>query len=242
MMTEVTGGVYHIPGQDEMIPDSHVYVIGDPSSQDLSLVDVGLTGKSRYKVSSIEAFGVKLEDIKRVIMTHTHFDHIGCFAEIKEQIPWVELWVHTAEAEELEQGDERTVYGMNMFQSMCQMQYDMKPGAFKFRVDRQLQDKEMLEIGGMTWEVHSIPGHSQGSIALYHESNKILIPGDTVYADYAIGRFDLHGANAAALKDSLMRLAELEVDILLPGHNRIVKDLPSDYILKTARQWAPYLT
>ena len=43
-MTEVMKGVYHIPGQDEMIPDSHVYVIGDPSSQDLSLVDVGLTG------------------------------------------------------------------------------------------------------------------------------------------------------------------------------------------------------
>ena len=241
-MTEVIQGVYHIPGQDEMIPDSHVYIIGAPPSQDLSLVDVGLTGKGGYKIRSIDGFGVKLEDIKRIIMTHTHFDHIGCFAEIKEQIPWAELWVHTAEAEELEQGDERTVYGMDMFQSMCQMQYDMKHGAFKFKVDRRLQDGETLEIGGMTWDVISIPGHSQGSIALYHALEKILIPGDTVYADHAIGRFDLHGADAAALKDSLMRLAELEVDILLPGHNRIVKDLPPDYILKTAQQWAPFLT
>jgi glyoxylase-like metal-dependent hydrolase (beta-lactamase superfamily II) len=242
MMPEVIKGIYHIPGQDEMIPDSHVYIIGDPSSQDLSLVDVGLTGKRRYKMSSIDGFGVKLEDIKRVIMTHTHFDHIGCFAEIKERIPWMELWVHEAEAEELEQGDERTVYGMDMFQSMCQMQYNIEPGAFRFKVDRRLQDRETLEIGGMTWDVLSIPGHSKGSIALYDESNKILIPGDTVYADYAIGRFDLHGADGAALKDSLMRLAELEVDILLPGHNRIVKELPANYILKTAQQWAPYLT
>ncbi len=242
MMAEVVKGIYHIPGQDEMIPDSHVYIIGDPSSQDFSLVDVGLTGKGRNKIRSIDDFGVKLEDIKRVIMTHTHFDHIGCFAEIKEQIPWVELWVHESEAEELEQGDERTVYGMDMFQSMCQMQYNIEPGAFRFKVDRRLQDRETLEIGGMTWEVFSIPGHSQGSIALYNESNKILIPGDTVYADYSIGRFDLHGADGVALKDSLMRLAELEVDILLPGHNRIVKDLPVGYILKTAQQWAPYLT
>ena len=36
-------------------------------------------------------------------------------------------------------------------------------------------------------------------------------------------------------------VAELEVDILLPGHNRIVKDLAADYISRTARQWEAYL-
>jgi len=63
-----------------------------------------------------------------------------------------------------------------------------------------------------------------------------------VYADYAIGRFDLHGANGSELKNSLLQLAKLEVNILLPGHNRIVKELPAGYIAKTAKQWAPYLT
>jgi hydroxyacylglutathione hydrolase len=241
-MIKVTEDVYHIPGQDEMIPDSHVYLIGDPSSQDLSLIDAGLTGKGKHKTAAIEEMGINLQAIKRIIMTHTHFDHIGCYAEIKERIPWAELWVHTTEAEELEQGDDRTVYGMDMFRSMCQMQYGMEPGAFQFKVDRKLQGGETLEIGGTAWDVLSIPGHSRGSIALYHPLKKILIPGDVVYADYAIGRFDLHGADAPTLKDSLMRLAELEVDILLPGHNRIVKDLPPEYILQTARQWAPYLT
>jgi glyoxylase-like metal-dependent hydrolase (beta-lactamase superfamily II) len=62
-----------------------------------------------------------------------------------------------------------------------------------------------------------------------------------VYADYAIGRFDLHGADGSKLKDSLMRLAELEVDILLPGHNRVVKGVKPGYIRETAKQWAPYL-
>ncbi len=65
-----------------------------------------------------------------------------------------------------------------------------------------------------------------GGIALYHSSLKILIPGDVVYADYAIGRFDLHGANPDQLKKSLYRLADLEIDMLLPGHNQIVKGLP----------------
>ena len=241
-MVQVTEGVYFIQGQDEMIPDSHVYLVGEPSSKDLSFIDAGMIGKGDYKVNSIKNLGIQLEDIKRIIMTHTHMDHIGCLAEIQEQIPWAELWMHTLEAEPLEQGDERAVYGMDMFQSMCETQYGLKPGAFKFQVDRKLQDGENLEIGGMTWEVLHIPGHSLGSIGLYDRTEKTLIPGDVVYADYAIGRFDLHGADGAALKDSLMRLAELEVGILLPGHNRIVKDLPEEYILQTARQWEMYLT
>jgi hydroxyacylglutathione hydrolase len=240
-MAKITEGVYFIPGQDDFIPDSHVYVLGDPASRDLSLVDVGLTGKADYKIESLQKMGIELDSIKRVIATHTHFDHIGCLAEIRKQIPQAELWVHILEADPLEQGDERTVYGMDVFRGMCQMQYGLKPGAFTLQVHRKLQGGESLQIGGMDWEVIHIPGHSMGGIALYHREKKILIPGDVVYADYAIGRYDLHGANASHLKTSLMRLAELEVEILLPGHNQIVKNLPRGYIQKTARQWEAYL-
>jgi glyoxylase-like metal-dependent hydrolase (beta-lactamase superfamily II) len=240
-MTKITEGVYFIPGQDELIPDSHVYAVGKPSSQDLSLIDAGLMGKGSYKIQSILKMGIELAAIKRIIMTHTHFDHIGCLSEIQKQIPWAELWVHATEADPLEQGDERTVYGMDMFREMCQLQYGLKPGAFQFKVNRKLCGGESLDIGGMVWEVIHIPGHSAGSIGLYHPSKRILIPGDVVYADYAIGRFDLHGADASELRKSLMQLAERKVDILLPGHNRIVEKLPPDYVLNTAKQWEPYL-
>ena len=241
-MTEVAKGVFFIPGQDDFIPDSHVYVLGDPASQDLSIVDAGLVGKGKYKMGAIRKMGIDPSAIKRVIMTHTHLDHIGCLAEILKEIPEAELWVQTLEAEQLEQGDERTVHGMEMFRSMCEMQYGIKPGDFTFEVQRKLEGEDTLDIGGMTWEVIHIPGHSMGGIALYNRPQKILIPGDVVYADYAIGRFDLYGADASALKKSLYNLADLEVDILLPGHNRIVQELPDGYILQTAKQWEAYLT
>ena len=240
-MPKVTEDVYHIPGQDELMPDSHTYVLGKLSSQNLSLIDPGLVGKGSYKIQSIQKAGFELSAIKRIIMTHTHLDHIGCLAEIQKQLPWAELWVHRLEGELLEQGDERAVYGMDMFRGFCQEHFGLKPGAFKFQVNRKLDGGEILDFGDTGWEVIHIPGHSMGSIGLYHPSMKILIPGDVVYADYAIGRFDLYGADASELKKSLLKIAELKVDILLPGHNQIVRNLPQGYILKTARQWESFL-
>lgn len=240
-MKQVTDAVFFIQGQDDMIPDAHAYVIGAPASKDLTLVDAGLMGKGGYKLDAIQKLGIEGSDIKRIIMTHTHLDHIGCLSEIMAGLPDAELWVHADEAALLEAGDERVVYGMEMFRNMCQMQYGIKPGAFRFQVDRKLKGGETLEIGNMSWEVLHIPGHSAGSIALYYTPEKILIPGDTVYADHAIGRFDLEGASGAQLKSSLMTLAELDVNVLLPGHNNIVESVAPGYILETARQWEPYL-
>ncbi|HNZ59191.1 MAG TPA: MBL fold metallo-hydrolase [Syntrophorhabdaceae bacterium] len=240
-MAKISEGVYFIQGRDDMIPDSHTYIIGEPSSNDLSIIDVGLTGKGNYKIQSIQKEGIDLSSIKRIIMTHTHLDHIGCIAEIKNHIPWAELWVHSSEGKLLEQGDDRAVYGMDMFKSMCLMQYGLKPDSFKMTVDRKLEGGEVLEIGNMVWEIIHIPGHSMGGIALYSPALEILIPGDVIYADHAIGRFDLFGADAEELKSSLNRLAQLKIEVLLPGHNNIMKDVPSDYVKQVARMWEPYL-
>ena len=155
--------------------------------------------------------------------------------EIKEKLPWLELWVHDLEAESLEQGDERTVYGMEMFRNMCQMQYALKDGDFTFEVNKRLKGEEKLEIGGTVWEILHIPGHSPGSIALYHRKKKVLIPGDVVYADYAIGRFDLHEADASALKQSLKRLSDLEVEILFFADKPIGITLPNFVDLAVAK-------
>lgn len=240
-MSQVAEGVFFIEGQDDLIPDSHVYIIGKPGSGDLSMIDAGLVGKGRYKLDAIKNSGIDLNDIKRIIMTHTHLDHISCLPEIKEEIPDAELWVHSAEGEPLEHGDERAVYGMDIFKNMCQTQYGIEDGIFKLTVHRKLNDNDVLEIGEMKWEVIHIPGHSAGAIALYNPQQKILIPGDVVYADYSIGRFDLHGADPSQHRDSLFRLAELEVDMLLPGHNRIMTSVPEGYIRDTAEQWGGYL-
>ncbi len=240
-MKKISEGIFFIQGQDEFIPDSHVYVIGNPSSHDLTMVDAGLAGKGRYKLQAIRKLGIEPADIKRIIMTHTHFDHIGCLREVSEELTNAELWVHRIEAEALEAGDDRAVYGMEMFRAMCASQYGIAKDAFRFAVQKKLEGGERLSLGGMIWECIHIPGHSAGSIGLYNPDEKVLIPGDVVYADYAIGRFDLYGADPRQHRESLFRLADLDVAVLLPGHNRIMTKVEPGYIAQTARQWESYL-
>ncbi len=240
-MEKVIEGIYFIPGRDEMIPDSHVYILGDAHSHDLSMVDVGLIGRGDEKLDHIERTGIGLKDIKRIILTHTHFDHIGCIKEMVKGLPDVEIWVHQIEGDYLERGDERIIHGNEMFAGFIRGQYGVSDGFYQLSVHRKLGEADVLEIGGLRWEVLHIPGHSAGGIGLYNAKNKVLIPGDTVYADYNIGRFDLYSADGSQLRRSLERLAQLDAEVLLPGHNRILKEGAGESIKKTLAQWKQYL-
>ncbi len=240
-MEKVIEGIYFIPGRDEMIPDSHVYILGESHSHDLSMLDVGLMGRGDEKLDHIEQGGIRLEDIKRIILTHTHFDHIGCIKEIIAGLPDAEIWVHQIEGDYLEKGDERIIHGNEMFAGFIRSQYGVKDGFYQLSVHRKLSEGDVLEIGGLSWEVLHIPGHSAGGIGLYNPKNKVLIPGDTVYADYNIGRFDLYSADGNQLRCSLERLSQLEAEILLPGHNRILKQGAGESIRETLVRWKQYL-
>lgn len=241
MIEKVIEGVRWIPGKDKFLPDSHMYVIGQDGSEDFTLVDCGLMDMGSYKLDELKNGGIPLNHVKRIIMTHTHLDHVGCLPEIREAIPHAEVWVHKEEATPLESGDARIVFGNSMFESMIRSQYQIPKGFFTTKVDRKLEGGEKLNLGGVSFTVIHLPGHSIGSIGLFNEEHRLFMSGDTIYADGAIGRYDLESANAAQLRASLDTIAELGIQILLPCHNRIVKSGAAPMIENTVRQWAPLL-
>jgi glyoxylase-like metal-dependent hydrolase (beta-lactamase superfamily II) len=128
-------------------------------------------------------------------MTHTHLDHIGCLPEIREAIPHAEVWMHTAEAVPLEKGDERIVFGNRMFESMSRGQYHLPKECFRTEVARKFEGGESLILGDVPFKVIHVPGHSIGGIGLFNEEHRLLLSGDTIYADLAIGRYDLVSAD-----------------------------------------------
>lgn len=241
MTVQVVDGVWWIRGQDDFLPDSHMYVIGLPGSEDFTLVDCGLMGKGDYKLDQIDRCGVSLGHVRRIIMTHTHLDHIGCLPELKAAIPHAEVWIHHDEALPVERGDERIIMGNSMFESMVRATFALPKDAFTMPVHRKLEDGELLDLGGLPFKVIHIPGHSAGGIGLLHEGHRLLLSGDTIYADWAIGRYDLVSADPVQLKHSLELIAGLGVDILLPCHNRIVNGGADPMIQETVAQWGSVL-
>jgi hydroxyacylglutathione hydrolase len=241
VIEKVVEGVLWIPGRDKFLPDSHTYVIGKPETKDFTLVDAGLMEMGSFKIEALESAGIPLSQVKRIIMTHTHLDHVGCLPELIQAIPHMEVWVHKDEAGYLERGDEEVVFGNRMFETMIRSQFKIPKDFFKIKVHRRLEDGEVLDLGGVTFRVIHVPGHSGGSIGLFNEQHKLFMSGDTIYADGAIGRYDLATANPAALRKSLELIAKLGIDILLPCHNRIVKGGAAPMVKNTVRQWAPLL-
>lgn len=241
MNQQIIDGIYWIQGQDGFLPDSHMYVIGKADREDYTLVDCGLMDKGEYKLNELDKIGVSPNHVKRIVMTHTHLDHIGCLPEILKAIPHAEIWMHADEARPLEQGDSRIVFGNRMFEQMLKLQYNLPKGYFQVTVHRKLEDNEIIDLGGVPFKVIHIPGHSCGGIGLFNESERLFLSGDTIYADGAIGRYDLESADPAQLRASLDRIAGLGVDILLPCHNRIVIGGAEPMVSETVKQWGPML-
>jgi glyoxylase-like metal-dependent hydrolase (beta-lactamase superfamily II) len=70
-------------------------------------------------------------------------------------------------------------------------------------------------------QVFHTPGHSPGSLCLYWPMQKALFSGDLVFKE-GLGRTDLPGGEGATIKESIKRMSQLDVELLLSGHGEIV--------------------
>lgn len=131
--------------------------------------------------------------LKAVICTHAHPDHVGGAPLLVER-GTVPLYLHPA--------------GFAMLQRFA-------PGVQRFEA---LADEQTLAVGGQTFRVLHMPGHSPDSVILIAETERIIFVGDLVFSG-SIGRTDLPLADPQAMDQSLRRLAGLSGDyVLYPGH------------------------
>ncbi|MFH0817812.1 MAG: MBL fold metallo-hydrolase, partial [Candidatus Micrarchaeota archaeon] len=99
---------------------------------------------------------------------------------------------------------------------------DFLDGPF-FKIPKQAKpiDFEKIKWGDFELEVLRTPGHTLGSICLFERKKKILISGDTLFAD-GIGRTDL-GGDEKMMAKSLALLEKLEWKTLCPGHGELAR-------------------
>jgi glyoxylase-like metal-dependent hydrolase (beta-lactamase superfamily II) len=90
----------------------------------------------------------------------------------------------------------------------------------RYRIDFFLKEGE-LQVGREVFEIYQTPGHSPGSLSIYWEACKALFTGDVIFYG-GIGRTDFAEGNSKLLLQSIERLSQLDIELLLPGHGEIV--------------------
>ena len=148
---------------------------------------------------------IKIDEVGLIINTHSHPDH--CQSN--------ELIVSRSGAAvtlSKEEDDFRNAIGEHMY-----TMFGMKPPHFTPLFFLKEGDVD-LGKDGFKMQVILTPGHSPGSVCLYLPDTKVLITGDVVFY-MSVGRTDFPGGNTLLLKRSIDKLAELDVEYLVPGHN-----------------------
>lgn len=210
-LTRLDEGLY----QAVRAQGSNVYIITEPQ---LALVDAGFPIDTPFIRGALKELGAGLEDLRLVVVTHYHGDHIGTISRLKRKGE-VRAAIH---AEDAPYTTGEIPFDKFKFRlSRLIFYYSLYP-LFHYRYftpDQHLKEGDVIPLlGGL--EVLHTPGHSRGSICLYDRARGLLFSGDLVRREKGI----LEGPppqftpdpDAAAL--SLGRLAELDFDMLLPGH------------------------
>ena len=169
------------------------------------LIDPGHDGLFEHVERGLAALHYTPSDIQLVICTHSHPDHIEAVKRFAKPTLFA---VHETDWRLLN-GEGRAMAGV----------YGFDPDRIRpdFFIDEGSLRFEELEL-----QVLHTPGHSPGSVCLYWPEYKGLFSGDVVFHE-GLGRTDLPGGSGDALKDSIRRLASLEVDALWPGHGETLE-------------------
>jgi glyoxylase-like metal-dependent hydrolase (beta-lactamase superfamily II) len=150
--------------------------------------------------------------IGEVVLSHCHYDHTAHVAEIRA-MTGARVSIHRLD-------------GPNLSNDLLSSAMLFGEKAPPVAIDRLLDDGDRV---GDLRVVHT-PGHTAGSICLYHEQEENLVSGDTVFTHGSFGRYDLPGGNLASLKASIQKLSGFTVKGIYPGHGDPIREGGSRHI------------
>jgi glyoxylase-like metal-dependent hydrolase (beta-lactamase superfamily II) len=194
-MVEVIEGVHVIPVAKADGLDTEVYLLECEGG--LILVDTGFTPGCIANIrAELDSMGMAWTDVKMIIITHAHGDHMDNLPAVKE-LTGAEVIVGYGDGEEL-------------------------TAATGVRPDVELEHGDLIGACGGIEIVH-VPGHSDGNLCLYLRAKRAIIAGDTIFGD-SEGNLEAPPAkycsDAGLAARNLRILADYDFDALLLSHGK----------------------
>ena len=149
----------------------------------------------------LEALGALGLSLEAILLTHTHFDHVGAVAPVA-RATGAEVWVPELE--------KPVLADINSFVPFAGF------GPFEdWDAEHTVSGGERLELAGFEIDVMSTPGHSPGHVTYSIPDERVAFSGDVLFRG-SVGRTDLPGGDWPTLLESLRTLVET-----LPGETTI---------------------
>lgn len=195
------------------------------------------------KKSLLVDCGLGLVDIKKflathgvkkvqVIITHSHFDHMGgiqFFSPHEIIIPYPLPHAPHWGVEYLHEKDfDKKYYEKNFNKDPKQLVQEYTIHVPPYAVYR----KKTIAIGKYFFQIIRTPGHTHDSITLFDKKNKTLLTGDTLYSGTLYASFP--NSDKKKYRKTLLTLAQLDFQLVLPGHNKV---LTKKQALQVIHQW-----
>ncbi|MEV4680659.1 MBL fold metallo-hydrolase [Streptomyces kurssanovii] len=210
-------------------PIGQAYVWRD--GDDLTLVDAGHVGSAPLMEGALRGAGLDPARIRRIVLTHCHRDHVGAAGELAERYG-AEVLAHRLDAPVV-RGEQPVPEPVLLDWEIPLYEHGLTvPPAPPTRVDRELEDGDVLDFGDGARVVHS-PGHTDGSIGLHLPAHGVLFTGDCVagVGEVMLGVFNVDRAAALA---SMRRLASLAPSTVCFGHGEPLTEDAAAVLLAAA--------